>query len=227
MLAGVTDPPPLPQFKRFVSSGEAAPADLCDLVAGRYGTQVGQIYGMTETGMIAADLSGRLRPSAGALAPGVRARTERGELLVRLPSSPYVDEPGELSDAWRDGWFHTGDAATIDQEDQLHLKGRLDSQVAIGGLKVDLMAVERILAAIEGVRDVVVVHHDAIYAYVVLDTPDALRHLRSAAIQQLAPHQRPSVYRAMPALPKTPTGKPVRDFRQLSAAAKSVVRAIR
>ncbi|MFI7122019.1 class I adenylate-forming enzyme family protein [Amycolatopsis sp. NPDC049868] len=219
MLSTVIDPPSLTHFERFISSGEVAPADLCDAVADRYGTRVGQIYGMTETGMIAADLGGRLRPAVGVLAPGVEARTRQGELLVRLSASPYVNGADQLRGGWRKGWFHTGDAASIDDENRVRLDGRLDSQIAVGGLKVDLMAVEDILAAIEGVRDIVVVHHNAIHAYLVLDTPDVLNHVRDAANRLLAPHQRPAAYHVVPALPATPTGKRIRDPEQLSAAA--------
>ncbi|EME51754.1 class I adenylate-forming enzyme family protein [Amycolatopsis decaplanina] len=227
MLATVPEPPALPHFERFVWSGEAAPASVCDLVADRYRTRVGQLYGMTETGMISADLDGLLRPSAGVLAPGMEARADHGELLVRLRSSPYVPELATRQGAWQDGWLHTGDAATIDLDGQVHLEGRVDSQVAVGGLKVDLMALERIFAAIEGVRDVVVIHRKAIHAYLVLDVPDALPRISGEADKVLAPHQRPAAYHVVPSLPKTPTGKRIRDPERLSSAAMPTERAIR
>jgi acyl-CoA synthetase (AMP-forming)/AMP-acid ligase II len=75
-----------------------------------------------------------------------------GALVALLAGNPddrciWIGDPvtrGELAHLvdetrWVDGWLHTKDAATIDPVTGLvTILGRLDSQVSIGGLKVDL-----------------------------------------------------------------------------------------
>lgn len=204
----------MPGLARVVSSGERIEPMLCEMVASRLNVPVGQIYGMTETGMIAGDLDGTCRPSVGRLAPGVEVRTSDGELLVRMDSSPY---PGRTEMAqWHAGWFRTGDAGSVEPGGLLTVHGRLDAQVTVGGLKVDLSSVESILSAMPGVADAVVVNDGVLKAFVVLrdggtvDT-DQLNRV-------LAPHQRPRVVHIVSALPRTPSGKVVRALDQLNAA---------
>ena len=66
-----------------------------------------------------------------------------------MPATPYVGliDPTR----WSDGWLHTKDAGTVDPDTGLvTILGRLDSQVSIGGLKVDLTEVEHTLAGFAG-----------------------------------------------------------------------------
>ncbi|MEV6258653.1 long-chain fatty acid--CoA ligase [Nocardia sp. NPDC051929] len=220
MLATVSEPPQLPQFRRVVSSGEAVDAELCELIAERFGVKVGQAYGMTEVGMIAADLDGRFRPAVGVLAPGVRAGIDHsGELLIAMEKSPYVDESKEKR--WDNGWFRTGDAATLSPDGFVTLHGRLDSQIAVGGLKVDLMAIERIVTSVDGVREATVVHDGrSIKAYLALAESGSVDRVRAEVGRRLAAHQMPSNYHVLPTLPATPTGKRIRDPRRLAQAAE-------
>ncbi|TWP48342.1 long-chain fatty acid--CoA ligase [Lentzea tibetensis] len=204
----------MPGLARVVSSGERIEPVLGEMVASRLNVPVGQIYGMTETGMIAGDLDGSCRPSVGRLAPGVDVRTPDGELQVRMDASPYLGfaEAGR----WQAGWFRTGDAASAGPGGLLTLHGRMDAQVTVGGLKVDLTSVESILSALPGVADAVVVNDGVLKAFVVLreggtvDTDELDR--------VLAPHQRPRVVHTVSALPRTPSGKVVRALDQLNAA---------
>ncbi|MFD0566925.1 hypothetical protein ACFQ2M_36960 [Kitasatospora saccharophila] len=107
--------------------------------------------------------------------------------------------------------------------------GRRDSQVSIGGLKVDLNEVEHTLAALPEVREAVVVFADgAIEAYLATEgaaaganadaTADA-DAVRAALARELAAFKRPRQLTFLPALPRTATGKLVRDSAALRAAA--------
>ena len=74
-------------------------------------------------------------------------RVEDGELLVQMAASPYIGLIDETR--WVEGWLRTRDAATIDRATGLvTILGRLDSQISIGGLKVDLTEVEQTLCAL-------------------------------------------------------------------------------
>ena len=146
LLASVRQPPELPQLTGMTTGGELVRADVYDAFADRYGVRLGNMYGMTEVGVIATDLFGAHRPAV-LPAPGLAVREEDGELHVSLPASPYLGD--QDPSRWSDGWLHTKDAGSVDPRTGLvRVLGRRDSQVSVGGLKVDLTEVEHMLAAL-------------------------------------------------------------------------------
>ena len=216
LLASVVDPPALPQLKRMTTGGELVPAALATAFTDKYRVPLGNMWGMTEVGVIATDLFGEHRPSL-APAPGLAVVERDGELLVSRPESPYVglSDP----DRWADGWLRTRDAGTVDPDTGLvTIKGRLDSQVSIGGLKVDLTEVEATLTDLPGVVAAVVLHDDVITAYLQLADPAA--DVESALAERLAAYKRPRRLHVLAAMPRTTTGKLVRDRSVLREAAR-------
>jgi 3-hydroxy-4-methylanthranilate adenylyltransferase len=217
LLGSVTTPPSLPHFVRAVSAGELVRPGVADTFTTRYGVPLGEVYGMTEAGVIATDLSGTSRPAAGWPAPGIAVRVENGELQVRLPANPYIGPTAP--DRWSDGWLCTRDAAEIDpRTGLLTILGRLDSQVKVGGLKVDLTELEWTLGELPGVNEAVVVHDGDIEAYVVLDSDTTLPQVERALAERVASFKLPRRIHELPALPRTATGKPVRAPAILRAA---------
>jgi acyl-coenzyme A synthetase/AMP-(fatty) acid ligase len=181
------------------------------------------MYGMTEVGVIATDLHGAHRPAL-APAPGIAIREQDGQVLVATEATPYVG----LSDPsrWVDGWLYTKDAGTVDADSGLvTIQGRLDSQVSVGGLKVDLTEVEQAIAALPGVVEAVVVHDRAIEAFVVLDDPAGATKLRIELAERLAPYKRPRRVNVVARLPRTATGKLVRNPRALAEVDRLPVQA--
>jgi len=173
LLASVRQPPELPQLTGMTTGGELVRADVYDAFTGRYGVRLGNMYGMTEVGVIATDLFGAHRPAV-APAPGLAVREEAGELHVSLPASPYLGD--QDPSRWSDGWLHTRDAGSVDPQTGLvQVLGRRDSQVSVGGLKVDLTEVEHMLAALPEVAGAVVVHDHAIEAYLCWRTSRGVR----------------------------------------------------
>jgi acyl-coenzyme A synthetase/AMP-(fatty) acid ligase len=208
---------PLPPLRRMVVAGELVRPWLPAKFTAAYGVPLGTMYGMTEVGVIATDLSGRSAPAV-APAPGMSLRVAEGELLLRMPASPYI---GLIDDTrWADGWLHTRDAASIDHATGLvTILGRLDSQISVGGLKVDLTEVEQTLCALPGVDSAVVAYDGTIEAYLVLREGGRISGVESALAEQLAPYKRPRRLHALNALPRTTTGKISRDHAALRAAA--------
>jgi acyl-coenzyme A synthetase/AMP-(fatty) acid ligase len=210
---------PLPSLRRMVVAGELVRPWLPVRFTGIYGVPLGTMYGMTELGVIATDLSGRNAPAV-APAPGMSLRVADGELLVQMPASPYV---GLVDDArWADGWLRTRDAASVDQATGLvTILGRLDSQISVGGLKVDLTEVEQALCALPGVDSAVVAYDGTIEAYLVLREDGQVSGVEAALAERLAPYKRPRRLRVLSAMPRTATGKISRDHAVLRAAAEA------
>lgn len=218
LLASVADPPELPQLKRMTTGGELVPSATATAFVEKYGVPLGNMWGMTEVGVIATDLYGAHRPAL-APAPGLAVVEREGELLVSRPESPYVG----LSDPtrWADGWLHTRDAGTVDPDTGLvRILGRLDSQVSVGGLKVDLTEVEATLGELPGVVAAVVLYDEMITAYAQLTSPATAATVEDALAGRLAAYKRPRRLHVLAAMPRTTTGKLVRDRSVLRTAAQ-------
>ena len=209
LLASVLRPPPLPQLTGMTTGGELVRPDVYAAFANRYGVRLGNMYGMTEAGVIATDLFGRHRPAV-LPAPGVTFREQDGELHLALPASPYLGE--QDPSRWSGGWLHTRDAGTVDPQTGLvRVLGRRDSQVSVGGLKVDLTEVEHTLAALPEVANVVVIHDHTVEAYLVLAAGAELPAVERQITTRLAPYKRPRRLHVVEQLPRTATGKLVRS----------------
>ncbi|MFF1795893.1 class I adenylate-forming enzyme family protein [Kitasatospora sp. NPDC058263] len=218
LLAGVAAPPALPRLRRMVVAGELVRPGLPAAFTARYGVPLGTMYGMTELGVIATDLDGALHPAKRPV-HGMELRLVAGELQLGTAASPYpgLDDPTR----WSDGWLHTRDAAELDRAAGLvTVLGRRDSQVSIGGLKVDLTEVELILAALPQVREAVVVFDEgAIEAYLAADQDADHALVRDGLSRRLAAYKRPRRLSFLPQLPRTATGKLLRDPAALRATA--------
>ncbi|MFI1481797.1 class I adenylate-forming enzyme family protein [Streptomyces sp. NPDC020747] len=217
LLAAAGDPPELPDLRVAVSGGELMPPDVAARFTERYGVPVGESYGTTESGVVAMDVGGTLRPSVGPAAPGMVVRVRQGELDVALDESPYLFDSGGTQ--YADGWLRTRDRATVDGTGAVRVHGRADSLVVIGGLKVDLTEVENVLRGHPAVEQAIVVHEGVTEAYVVTSAaagsaagegPTAEELLRWCR-ERLADYKLPRVVRLLDALPRTSNGKLVRQ----------------
>ncbi|GHH19711.1 acyl-CoA synthetase [Streptomyces lanatus] len=210
-----------------VSGGEIMPAEVYERFARRYGVRIGQAYGMTEVGIIATDLGGTVPPPAvGVPAPGIHVTVRDGTLRLSLPENPYVY--GEHTGRYTDGWLDTHDLCTTDPgTGALTITGRVDSVVAVGGLKVDLSEVESVLEAHPAVTEAVVVYGEAIEAHVVLETRAgrvSSRDLVAWCRARLSPYKIPKAFHFPAALPRTSNGKLIRNSELLHAARERVGR---
>lgn len=164
------------------------------------------------------------------VAPG-----ERGEIVVRGPITMlgYWGRPAATAETLREGgWLRTGDLATVDEEGFVTLAGRSREMFISGGENVYPAEVEAAYAAHPDVLEVAIVGvPDARWgevgrAYVVLRSgaelaPDALREFGR---ERLASFKIPASFVALPALPRTVTGK-VQKHLLAGAAATGAPRA--
>ena len=71
--------------------------------------------------------------------------------------SGYWNMPDETANALRDGWLHTGDAGTLDDEGYLYIKDRIKDMIVSGGENVYSAEVERVLFEHAAVADAAVI----------------------------------------------------------------------
>jgi O-succinylbenzoic acid--CoA ligase len=179
-------------------------------------------YGMTESGSgVVYDgvpLEGVEVAVAGAGAAGDEGDTE---ILLRAPMLMRCYRDGQTGRVQGpDGtatWLATGDAGRLSPEGTLVVSGRLGDMITTGGEKVWPDAVERILAAHDGVAEVAVWRRpdeewgERVVAWVVADgEPPGLHELRQMVTDSIAPWAAPKELVLVDALPRTASGKVVR-----------------
>lgn len=152
-----------------------------------------------------------------------------GELLTRGPYTlrGYYRAPEHNARAFTDdGFYRTGDLASLTPEGRLIVQGRLKDVVIRGGDKIAAGEVEAHLVTCPGVAAAAVVPvrdeflGERIYAFLVVrdDAPPALAELKAALhARGLADYKLPDRAEYVPALPLTPLGKV--DKKVLTAAA--------
>jgi len=179
-------------------------------------------YGMTETGMILSNpLHGERRPGfVGTPLPGVEIRIVDGEIDVRGPGvfSEYWNRPDETREAFRDGWFRTGDVALAPDEagGAVRLLGRTSVDIIkTGGYKVSALEIEEVLrthpevaeCAVVGVEDPDWGERVAVAVEVRGGGSIDLESLKSWSKDRLAPYKIPRALRVVSALPRNAMGK--------------------
>jgi malonyl-CoA/methylmalonyl-CoA synthetase len=189
-------------------------------------------YGMSETLLTLSNpLRGERRPgTVGLPLPGVEAAIDDpdddgvGELLVRGPSMcrGYWERPEATAASWRDGWFATGDLASLDGDGYVAIRGRQTELIITGGHNVYPAEVEAVLARHASVAEVAVVGipseewGETVVAFVVgAGSPPDLGALEALASRELASYKCPRQLRVLPALPRNAMGKVLRsELRQ-------------
>ncbi|MRG85113.1 long-chain fatty acid--CoA ligase [Salinibacillus xinjiangensis] len=170
-------------LRAVVCGGSAAPRGIIRAFESKHGIPFLHAYGLTETTPVvtAARLKSYqqdlpeeekldIRSKQGLIVPGLEAKVvndrgevkrdgkEMGELLVRGPwiaNEYYKDDRSE--EAFRDGWLHTGDIATIDEEGNIKLVDRTKDLIKSGGEWISSVDLENTLMAHESVFEAAVV----------------------------------------------------------------------
>jgi fatty-acyl-CoA synthase len=153
---------------------------------------------------------------------------ETGEIVVRGPITMlgYWNDPASTAQTLRGDWLRTGDLATIDDEGFLTLVGRARQMYISGGENVYPAEVEAVFAEHPAIREIAVVGvsdpkwGEVGRAYVVLNPGQDLdsEALRDWGSERLARFKLPADFVALPALPRTESGK-VQKHRLAGASA--------
>ena len=147
------------RLRYVVAGAEKLSDDVRRLWIEKFGIRVLEGYGVTECApVIAVNVPMACRTgSVGQLVPGLEHELEPvpgieggGVLHVKGPNvmKGYFlhDQPGVIQPpkSLRDGWYSTGDIVSIDEDDFIHIRGRVKRFAKIAGEMVSLEVVERI-----------------------------------------------------------------------------------
>jgi len=216
-----------------VSAGERLPASLYAAWRERFGVEILDGIGATETiFMVLSNRPGQSRPgSSGGPVPGTEARIldaegrpvpdgQEGVLWVRTPSQAagYWQRLDQSRRTFVGDWFRTGDVYRREADGGHVHCGREDDFFKVAGQWVAPAEVESVLLRHPGVLDSGVVGAEEAgglikpFVFVVprdpAAEPEALRaDLRRFLEGALPPHQRPREIRIVSELPRTATGK--------------------
>jgi long-chain acyl-CoA synthetase len=203
-----------------VSGAAPCPWPLAREWRRRTGVRIVRGYGMTELfrpiSYLAADPTD-LPDSVGRAVPGVTLRLVEGELWIRTPAAMdgYLRAPEETAAVLDDGWFKTGDLATISPEGFVSIVGRKRELILRGGYSVVPAEVEATLlghpavaeAAVVGIADAEL--GEEVAAFVTLRPGAAARaeELITFCRDRLAGYKYPRRVTIRAELPKSATGK--------------------
>lgn len=213
--------------------GAPMPEATIDALANELpGLSIANIYGATETAgpctmMPFGHTHGR-SDSVGRAMPCVDFKVvdaagnevsinQTGELWIRAPgvTTGYWDDPAATRSAISDGWWHSGDIASIDDDGYVRIVDRLKDMINRGGYKIYSIEVENALnfhpdvveSAVVAVNDPVL--GEKTFAFIYTENPDLTeRHLREHCLTCLAQYKQPDFYslRAQP-LARNANGK--------------------
>ncbi|HLR60840.1 MAG TPA: long-chain fatty acid--CoA ligase [Lentibacillus sp.] len=175
-------------LRAVLCGGSAAPRGLIQAFEQKLGVPFAHAYGATETTPLVTysrlksyqqDLTEEEkldeRTKQGMLVPGLEMKVlgntgevawngeEMGELLLRGPwiASEYYEDD-RTADAFHDGWFHTGDVVTVDEEGNIQIVDRTKDLIKSGGEWISSVEIENAIMA-----------HEAVFEASVVAIPDA------------------------------------------------------
>jgi fatty-acyl-CoA synthase len=127
----------------------------------------------------------------------------------------YWNQPDASAEAFRGGWFHTGDMATINEEGYVLIVDRKKDMILSGGENISSLEVERVILAHPAILEAAVIPvsdqkwGEVPKALVVLREGASVSesHLIEFCRSQLAHYKCPHSVEVVDSLPKTGTGK--------------------
>ncbi|AXI11120.1 acyl-CoA synthetase [Oceanobacillus zhaokaii] len=144
-------------------------------------------------------------------------RGEIGEIVHRTPHAMkgYLHDPEKTAEAFRGGWFHSGDLGVMDKDGYITIVDRKKDMINTGGVNVSSREVEEVVYQMEGVSEVAVISIpdaywiETIAAIIVLKNGYTL--MEEDVIEfckvKLSKFKIPKLVEFTEVLPKNPSGK--------------------
>jgi long-chain acyl-CoA synthetase len=237
------NPADLGSLRFAVSGGEPLPEAVYDGFRDRFGIEINEGYGLTET----APVTNWCRPEeqrrkcVGRALGGIEQRivgpdgsvlgpNQDGEVRMKGPNimQGYLNLPDETAGVFDEqGYFKTGDMGRLDEEGFLSITGRIKEMLIIAGENVFPREIEEVLNLHESVKDSAVIgmqdgmRGEVALAFVELKEGASFdeQALKSFCRERIAGFKVPREIRVLREMPRNPTGKIMR--RKLSAETPS------
>jgi benzoate-CoA ligase family protein len=223
----------LSSIRHAISAGESLPAPLFERFKERFGIEILDALGSTETlQMVLTNFPGEVRPgSSGKIIPGYEAKLvdesgyevghgEIGALLIKGDSTcaGYWNQHEKTKQTFEGSWFRTGDKYYQDDDGYFWYAGRADDLFKVNGRWLSPAEVESALIGHPSVLEAAVVAREdgnqliKPAAYVVIRPnfrpgEELIRELQDWVVQKIGAYKRPRWIEFLPELPKTATGK--------------------
>ena len=179
-------------LREIVSAGEPLNPEVIQKVKDSWGIQIRDGYGQTETTALLGNCPGQKikSGSTGRVLPGCSItllnhdyhEKQEGELALRLNSCPlnlmngYIDDQEKTNAVMKNGYYRTGDEASIDEDGYFFFFGRRDDVFKSSDYRISPFELENIL-----------IEHDFIVEAAVVPSPDKLRTNLPKAFVTLKP----------------------------------------
>jgi acyl-CoA synthetase (AMP-forming)/AMP-acid ligase II len=162
-------PQDISSIRAIVFAGANLPETILKQTIERLCPQIYEYYGMQETGalVVSTPVDREQRPhSVGKAIAFSEVRivdpdgkqlppNELGEIVGRSPNAvtAYFENDEKSAETFRNGWIHTGDLGSLDEDGYLTIRGRKKDMIVTGGQNVHAAEVEEIILRHPGVAD--------------------------------------------------------------------------
>ena len=219
-------------LRRAVSGGSALPMEILKQFQTKFGVQILEGYGLSETSPVATFSDPDRDPRPGSIGvpiwgvgmklvdpdwKTIEGADEVGEIAIRGHNimKGYYNRPEATAEVLRDGWFRTGDLARRDEDGFYYIVDRAKDMIIRGGFNVYPREIEEVLMTHPAVSLAAVVgvphesHGEEIKAFVILEPGQSItpEELIDWCKEQMANYKYPRIVEVADSLPMTATGK--------------------
>ena len=225
------------------TAGEALNPEVFRQFEKHTGLQIMEGFGQTESTIIIGNLAGGSHKlgSMGKPVPLYKvhllnsdgeevARGESGEICIDISNGlpcglAYAYEANEevTKETWRDGFYHTGDVAWMDEDGFLWYVGRADDVIKSSGYRIGPFEIENVIMELPYVLECGVsaapdeVRGQVVKASIVLvkgteGTDELKKEIQNYVKSRTAPYKYPRIVEFYESLPKTTSGKIIRKL---------------
>ncbi|MBQ2389377.1 MAG: AMP-binding protein, partial [Clostridia bacterium] len=229
----------LSSIEYATTAGEALNPEVFNQFKKATGLTIMEGFGQTETTLSIANFVGS-KPKIGSMgrpsplydvvvldADGNECKTgDTGEICIRVKDGEapcglfigyYLDEE-KTNEVWHDGYYHTGDTATMDEEGYLWYVGRIDDVIKSSGYRIGPFEIESVIMELPYVLECAItpvpdeVRGQIVKATIVLvkgteGTDQLKKEIQEYVKTHTAPYKYPRIVEFVDELPKTISGK--------------------